>query len=84
MEKMKKLVDVYSSADPAKLSASLKGIIGFVVMLASMNGVQGLEPVLNELVESILALITQIGAIMTGLYAVYGVIRRINNIFLKT
>lgn len=80
MDILKKLIQIQSSADPTKISASLKGLVGFAVMIASFYGVQGTESLFNELVEKIITLFTAIGSVLTALYAVFGIVRRIINI----
>ena len=81
MEIVKKLLSLKSSANPEKISASLKGIIGVVATLAAFYGVQGAEEALNDLLEAIMLFAAQLGTVISSGYAVFGVVRRIINLF---
>ena len=70
---------VFSSADSSKLSASLKGIGGFIVIAAAWSQFGDVinQALVDELTQSLVAVVVKGGEFATALYGAYGVGRKI-------
>lgn len=72
-----------SSADPHKLSLTLKGGIPFVLILFAWfgYGAEEVKPLLNEGIEQVVNAVALIAMIFSGVQGVYGFIRKVVNTF---
>ena len=74
-----------SSADPTKVSMTIKGITGFLISLATvwltMQGASGqatdIAGGLNQLADQIIVLIGLVSQFVFGAIAVYGLVRKL-------
>ncbi len=66
-----------SSADQNKLALTLKGLIPLVLILVAMAGIDLEAAELNEVVESIINVVAQVGVAITSVMALIGLVRKI-------
>ena len=75
-----------SSADPKKLSLTLKAGVPFLLIFFGWFGWgnDAVGPLLNEGIEQIVNLIALVGAGITGIQGVYGLVRKVIKTFRGT
>ena len=71
-----------SSVDPQKLSLTIKGILGTVVILLGFLGYQNIFDV-DELTGAIISVVEAVLVVISTGTALYGLIRKIINKFKK-
>ena len=71
-----------SSVDPQKLSLTIKGILGTVVILLGFLGYQNIFDV-DELTGAIISVVEAVLVVISSGTALYGLIRKIINKFKK-
>ena len=65
-----------SSVNPEKLSLTLKGAVPLVVILLALSGFNSSELALNQVVDSGVNIIGMIAALITGVIALIGAVRK--------
>ncbi len=82
---IKKVLDwfVYSSANPAKLSLTLKAGLPAVILIFGFLGVKNGDVDLGTVIDAIVLVITGVGSAVTGGLTVYGAGRKVYLTFKK-